>query len=57
MPLDVLPVIHAGAFELRVVQLETKRFDEMQRRLCRRAEPRHVARVRRNFRFNQNNVA
>ena len=57
MPLDLLPVIHARAFELRVIQLETERLDEMQRRLRRRAEPRHVARVRRNFRFNQDNVA
>ena len=56
MPFDVLPVIHAGALELRVVQLEAERLDEMQHGFRGRAQPRHVARVRRNFRFNEDNV-
>src|SRR5438093_3423281 len=56
MPLDMLPVIHSGALELAVVELETQWFDQVQRRLRRRAKPRHVACVRRNFRFNQNDV-
>ena len=30
MPLDLLPVIHAGALELRVVQLEPERLDQVQ---------------------------
>ena len=52
----MLPVIHARALELRVVELEAERLDQVQRRLRRRAQPRHVARVRRDFRFNQNDV-
>ena len=56
MPLDVLPVIHARALELRVVELEAERLDQMQRRLGGRAKPRHIARVRRDFRFNQDDV-
>jgi len=43
-------------FELRVVELETERLDEVQHRFCGRAQPRHVAGVRRDFRFNQNYV-
>ena len=56
MPFDVLPVVHAGAFELRVIKLEAERLDEVQHRFRGRAQPRHVAGVRRDFRFNQNNV-
>ena len=56
MPLDLLPVIHARAFELRVVQLEAERLNEVQRRPRSRAEPRDVARVRRDFRFDENDV-
>ena len=56
MPFDMLPVIHARTFELCIVQLETERLDEMQCRFRGCAQPRHVARVRRDFRFNQNNV-
>jgi hypothetical protein len=52
----MLPVIHAGALELRVIEFETEWLDEMQRRFRRRAKPRHVARVRRDFRFNQDNL-
>jgi hypothetical protein len=56
MPFDVLPVIHARALELRIIKLETERLDQMQRRFRGRAQPRHIARVRRDFRFNQDNV-
>ena len=56
MPLDLLPVIHARALELRIVQLETERLDEVQNGFRGRAQSRHVARVRRNFLFNQNDV-
>ena len=44
------------AFELRVVELEAEWFDEVQHRFCGRAQPRHVAGVRRDFRFDQYNV-
>src|SRR6185369_4987585 len=56
MPCHMLPVIHAGAFELRVVELETKGFDEMQSRTRRGTEPGDVAGVRRDFGFDQNNM-
>ena len=56
VPLDLLPVIHARTFQLRVVELESERLDEMQLRLRGRAEPRDVAGVRRDFRFNQDDV-
>ena len=56
MPLDMLPVIHAGSFELRVVELETKRLDEMQRRFGRGAEAGDVAGIWRDFRFNEDDV-
>ena len=38
MPFDLLPVIHAGAFELRVVQLEAERLDQMQHGFRGRAQ-------------------
>jgi hypothetical protein len=41
---------------LGVIELEAERFDEMQRRFRGRAQPRHVASVRRNFRFDQDDV-
>ena len=56
MPLDVLPVIHARALELRVVEFEAERLDQVQRRARGRAQPRHVARVRRDFGFDQDDV-
>ena len=56
VPLDILPVIHPGAFEFFVVKLEAERLDEVQFCAGGRAEPRHVARVGRDFRFNQDDV-
>jgi uncharacterized protein (DUF2461 family) len=56
VPLHLPPVIHAGAFQLRVVQLEAERLNEMQHGFRGRAQPRHVARVRRDFRFNQDDI-
>ena len=56
MPGDVLPVIHARAFELGIVEAEAQWFDQMQRRLRRGAEARDVAGVRRNFGFEQDDV-
>src|SRR5437764_14418121 len=56
MPLDLPPVIHPRAFELLAVEFEAERFNEVQLRPRRRAEARHVACVRRNFRFNQDDV-
>ena len=43
MPFHLLPVIHARALELRVIQLETKRLDEMQNGFSRSAIPRSPA--------------
>ena len=37
MPFDLPPVIHAGALQLRIVQLETERLNEVQDRLRSRA--------------------
>ena len=37
MPLHMLPVIHARALELPIVELKAERFDEMQRRFRRGA--------------------
>ena len=56
VPLDMLPVIHPGVFEFFVVKLEAERLDEVQFCAGGRAEPRHVARVGRDFRFNQDDV-
>ena len=56
MPFDVPPVIHARAFELRIVQLETERLDQMQPALCRQAKSGDVSGIRRNFWFNQHHV-
>ena len=56
MPLHLLPVIHARPLELRIIQLETERLDQMQHRPRGRAQPRHIARVRRDFRFNENDI-
>ena len=56
MPLDVLPVIHARAFELGIVELEAEGFDEMERRAGGGAEARDVAGVGRDFGFEQDEV-
>ena len=56
MPLDVLPVIHPGAFELGVVELEAEGLDEVQRRAGRGAKAGDVAGVRRDFGFKQDDI-
>jgi hypothetical protein len=40
LPFDMLPVIHAGAFELFVIEFESKRLDQMEAGPGRRAEAR-----------------
>lgn len=55
-PIDVLPIIHPGAFELLVVELKSKRLNQMQRGAGRGAEAGDVAGVGRNFGFEQNDV-
>src|SRR5438093_724313 len=52
----MLPIIHPGPFELRAVQLGPELLDQMQRRLRGAAQARDVAGVRRDFRFNQDDV-
>src|SRR6185312_7102813 len=44
------------AFELGIVELESERLDQVQRRARRRAEPGDVAGVRGDFGFNENDV-
>jgi hypothetical protein len=56
MPAQVLPVIQPGAFELRVIELEAERFDQVQSGPRGGAKARDVAGVGRNFWFNQDNV-
>jgi hypothetical protein len=52
----MLPIIHASAFELGVVELETEWFDQMQRGVGRGAETGDISGVRRDFRFEQDDV-
>src|SRR5205823_7424939 len=56
IPLDLRPIIHPGSFEVLVIQFEAERFDEMECRVRGRTQARHVACVRRDFRFNQDQV-
>ena len=56
MPFNVLPIIHSGTLQLRIVEFEPKRLDEMKRRTRRRAKPRHVPRVRGDFGFKQDDI-
>src|SRR5436190_11923204 len=56
MPLDVLPVVHAGPFELGVVEFEAERFDQVQSRFGRGAKAGDVAGVGRDFRFEEDDV-
>ena len=56
MPRHLLPVIHPGAFELRVVQLETERLDQVERGARGGAQPGDVAGVRRDLGFNEDDV-
>lgn len=56
VPGNVLPIVHAGAFELRVVQLEAEGFDQVQGGASGRAEPGDISSVGRNFRFKQDDV-
>ena len=56
MPSDVLPIVHARALELGVVEFEAERLDEMQDRVRGRAETGDVAGVGRNLWFEKNNI-
>lgn len=51
-----VPVVQAGAAQGALVQAKTKATDEMQCRPRGRAQPGDVARVRRDFRFPENDV-
>jgi hypothetical protein len=53
---NIVPVIQTGALQRAVVHPETGRADDVQVGKSRRAEPRDIARVGRNFRFEQSNV-
>jgi hypothetical protein len=52
MPPDMLPIIHPGSLELRVVEPESERLNQMKRGVRGGTQPRHVPGVRRNFRLN-----
>src|SRR5688572_1912199 len=53
LPLDVLPIIHARALKLLVVQLKAKRLDEVQFGVRGGAQACHVPGVWRNLRLKQ----
>ena len=56
MPFDMLPVVHAGPFELGVVELKAERFDEVQDGFGRGAKAGDVAGVGRDFGFEEDDV-
>src|ERR1700733_9353816 len=56
MPFDVLPIVHAGALKLCVVEFETERLDQVQDRPGGRAETRHIAGVGRDFGFEKDDI-
>ena len=56
MPRNLLPIIHSSALQAFVVHLESKRFDEVKRGFCRRAESGDIPGVGRNFGLNQDDV-
>jgi hypothetical protein len=51
MPLHQFPIVEASPLQGFIVQVESKRLDQMQRGSGGGAEARHVAGVRRDFRF------
>ena len=55
-PLDLLPVIHASALQIFVVELEPERLDQVEIGSCGGAEAGYVSCVRRDFRFEQDDV-
>ena len=56
MPRNLLPIIHSSALQAFVVHLESQRFYEVKRSLCRRAESGDIPGVGRNFGFDQDDV-
>jgi hypothetical protein len=56
VPFHMLPVIHPCPLQLGIVQLESERFNQMQRAPRSRAKPGNVPGVRRNLRLNQDNM-
>ena len=56
LQIDFVPIIETGPFELAIIQGKAQRLDQMQCRLRRQTKPANVASIRRNFRFNQNDV-
>ena len=54
--IDLIPVIESGTFYGAVAYLESERTDEMKPRVSTSASARDIARILRNFGFNQNNV-
>ena len=53
---NFVPIIETGAFQFSIIKRKAKRFDQMQSGSRRKTKPTNVARVRRNFRLDQNNV-
>src|SRR5208283_5018180 len=56
LPLDVPPIIHARALQLRVVEREAQRLYKVQRAFRGGAEAGHIAGVRRYLRFEEHEV-
>src|SRR6185369_7615552 len=56
LPLDLAPIIHPGSLQFPVVELEPQRLDQVKPRPRGGAEPGDVAGVRRNFRFDENDL-
>jgi hypothetical protein len=51
-----VPVVEPRPLQLGIVQRKAERFDEVQRRIGRRAQPGDVARIRRDLRLDQRDV-
>ena len=53
LDVHLVPVVHAGAPKLAVIDRKTKGFHQMQPALRRQAKPSDISGIRRNFWFNQ----
>ena len=53
---DQVPIVEAGAADSVLINAEAEAADQVERAQGRRAEACDIARVRGNFRFDQNNV-
>jgi hypothetical protein len=54
--IDLLPIVEPRSLQLPVVQGKAEGLDQVENRSRSEAQPAHVARIRRDLRFNQDNV-